>query len=303
MAIVQSTNSAMASEANMQPCPVCGGVTIDAAGRCTQCGTFRGQPTMGMQPQPPAGMPPPQQMPPPMQPYPYQGQPSGAPYPSPASGPPTSGAPMTSPVAYPGYPPQPPAQRRSAFVPLIAAVSAVVVLIAAIVVVLVVKNHRSPDPTPVAQASVSPSASTLVDSCVVGTWKVTSDQTTVDFGGSYGKISVTNTEPYTIKMRADGTAVEDMGEATIFQGEVNNVIYTVGYSGTSTYSYRTGNGQLTINGAVAKGHWVLLVNDKTVGSGETVASNDPVQYTCSGDTMTEHRTDDSMQMSRTSHDA
>src|SRR5689334_20428585 len=108
MAIVQVTDPAMAQEAIMQPCPVCGALTIDAAGRCTQCGNFRGQPTAaGPPPGPPPpglaqpGMAPPGTQPISGQPYPYPGQPSGPPYPGQPSGPPMSGAPMTVPVPYP----------------------------------------------------------------------------------------------------------------------------------------------------------------------------------------------------------
>ncbi len=212
--------------------------------------------------------------------------------------------------AYQPYPPAPPPAppRKMSLAPLIAAAAAGVILIAAIIVVVIVKSGRHGTPLGGggggggSSASTSPSPTSLVDPCVVGTWKVTSDQRVVDFGGSYGKITVTSADPYTVTLRADGTGVDDLGKATAFQSEVNGTIYTVAFNGTDTYSYRTANGQITYSGSVAKGRWVTLVDTKEVGSGSTVANNDPVQYTCSGDTMTEK--DDngySAQFSRTSH--
>lgn len=94
----------------MQPCAVCGSVTINAAGYCTQCGTFRGVPQGG-----PAGYPP--QQPPPYGEQPAYGEPPpyGAPgspagYQPPVSGGPGYGQPISGGPGYgpvsggPGYP-------------------------------------------------------------------------------------------------------------------------------------------------------------------------------------------------------
>src|ERR1700732_1293857 len=98
----------------MQPCHVCGGMVIDAAGYCTQCRTYRGQVA-------PQGYPayPDQQGTPP-----YPGQPSSPPYPGQPSSPPYSATPVTLPYqagayppgAYPGQPaPPPPGSGRNPF--------------------------------------------------------------------------------------------------------------------------------------------------------------------------------------------
>ncbi|MEN3304319.1 MAG: hypothetical protein V7603_521 [Micromonosporaceae bacterium] len=300
----------------MGPCPVCGNTTVDAAGYCTRCRTYRGQPQQAL---PTSGAPyPAAPYPPSAAPYPppsggpgyppsYPTQPAGAPpgYPTQPAG--VAGYPA-APPGYPGFPAPPPPARRSSFAALIAVAAAAVVLVAAIIVVIVVKSTKDTRTTGTGDASplASLSASTLVDPCVVGTWKVTSAQRVVDFGGTYGKIKVTSADTYTMKLRADGTGVEDLGDATAFQSVANSTIYTVAVNGTDSYGFRTSGGTLTYSGAVAKGHWVALVNDKTVTSGTTdgIFGSDPVQYTCSGDAMTEQRGDDySAQMTRTSHTA
>ncbi len=74
----------------MQPCGVCGGTGIDAAGYCTQCRTYRGVPHQ----------PPPESydvLPPGM---PARGPVGGTVYGAPSSGPPSSGAPYSGPPQY-----------------------------------------------------------------------------------------------------------------------------------------------------------------------------------------------------------
>lgn len=99
----------------MQPCAVCGGVTVDQAGYCTQCRTFRGVPGQ------PPGYPPPQ-------PYP--------------------GYPMSYPAAQP-------APRRSFLIPLVALSATLFVLIAAIVIVVAVRSaDDDPGTTPTSASDV-----------------------------------------------------------------------------------------------------------------------------------------------------
>src|SRR5262245_28604916 len=167
----------------MQPCAVCGGQGIDAAGYCVHCGTFRGtDPVVSA----PPGYPGPTS---PAQPQPYgqpmPGQPvSGQPMPGqPVSGQPVSGQPYSY-QAYPAPSPQPqPKQRSSFMVPLVALSATLFVLVVAIVVVAAVKAADSSGGggsggggrTPVDQTRPV----SLVDECVVGTWRVTSHEETV----------------------------------------------------------------------------------------------------------------------------
>src|SRR6266567_3274645 len=96
----------------MQPCQVCGSVTVDQNGYCTQCRTFRGQPVSGV---------------------PWTAPQTAPPYPF--SGPPVSGQPGRPASA-------PPASRRALTGVLIAGSTLVVLLVGAIVVVAIVRSGK-----------------------------------------------------------------------------------------------------------------------------------------------------------------
>src|SRR6266508_3092446 len=123
----------------MQPCGVCGGLYVDAAGSCTTCGTYRGlaygtpAPTRG----PPTSGPP-------MSP-PYQG--SAPPYSG--SAPPYQAGTQPYPTAqaggWPAYPagaPAPARTRSPLVIPLLA-LSAVLLIITAAIVFIAVLRHGS----------------------------------------------------------------------------------------------------------------------------------------------------------------
>ncbi|HEU4423879.1 MAG TPA: hypothetical protein VFR67_15210 [Pilimelia sp.] len=90
----------------MQPCAVCGSVSINAAGYCTQCGTFRGVPPQGgpagYPPQPPPYSEPPAygEQPPYGEPPPYGAPGSPAGYQPPVSGGPGYGQPVSGGSGY-----------------------------------------------------------------------------------------------------------------------------------------------------------------------------------------------------------
>src|SRR5205814_1855740 len=134
--------------ANMQPCEVCGGMGVDAAGYCTQCRNYRGLPApasgapYGYAPASPPGYAAGYAAgyaQPPASPAGYA-QPAQAPtpgyQPAPMSGPPASYAPTSGggfppqPAYAPGFTPPPP-KARSFTVPLIALSATLVVLVVA----------------------------------------------------------------------------------------------------------------------------------------------------------------------------
>src|SRR6266508_2135383 len=137
----------------MQPCGVCGGLYVDAAGSCTTCGTYRGPaygtpaptsgpPTSG----PPMSPPYPGSAPPyPASPPPYQG--SAPPYSG--SAPPYQAGTQPYPTAqaggWPAYPagaPAPARTRSPLVIPLLA-LSAVLLIITAAIVFIAVLRHGS----------------------------------------------------------------------------------------------------------------------------------------------------------------
>jgi len=333
----------------MQPCQVCGGMAVDAAGYCTQCGTFRGVPQPGYPGQQP-GYPTQPQPGYPTQPQPgYPGQPPGgyadptygAPYPGapvsgqPASGPPTypyqqpaptaqypqgpvssppgymgqmSAPPMSGPPGYPAYPVAAPVpQKRSMVVPFVVGGIAVVLLIASIIVVLVVKSSGKggvvADPSHTATGTPTPTRSSVIDSCLVGKWKVTSEQLTVDFGSTYGEVDLTLAGSYTVTFGADGTAVEDYGTKTEFDGRAGGHTFGWQQDGTLSYDLRTAANRMTFTGSVPNGNYAAYVDSSRIDSGTNTFSYKNMTYSCSGNSLSREaanssRTIDSMRMSR-----
>ncbi|OLB77549.1 MAG: hypothetical protein AUI14_15755 [Actinobacteria bacterium 13_2_20CM_2_71_6] len=266
----------------MQPCQVCGGMAVDPNGYCTQCGTFRGQVT-----QPVSGTPYPPQQPG----YPYQGgQPaSGAPWPGPTSatpypfsGPPVSGS--------PGYPPvqQPP--RRSFVGILIASSVVAVVLVAAIVVLAIVRSGGKPDAhnDPTAPAtSVSPAASAAIDTCLIGTWRATSERQQQDYPGVGPVILIGQGQ--TSHIHADGTVEDDYGSATPYTGSYNGHAISMTVTGGVKSRITTASGTLSFHDVKADGTVTVKVDGTVAGSPFPLSvSPDPVQYTCLNKTATEH---------------
>jgi hypothetical protein len=255
-------------------------MAVDQNGYCTQCGTYRGQVT-----QPVSGAPyPPQggyQYPAPASGAPWPGQTSAAPYPF--SGPPVSGS--------PGYPQSaPPAHRRSLFGVLIASSAVLVILVGAIVVLAIVRSGKHPDP--VATGLPTPTATTggpaaAIDPCLVGTWKATSEHQQQDFPG-VGAVTLTG-QGEVSHIQADGTVDDDYSQATPYSGSYNGHSITMTVTGTVHSRITTSAGTLAFHDVAANGTVTLKVDGATAGSPYPLSmSSDPVQYTCTGKTATEH---------------
>jgi hypothetical protein len=308
----------------MQPCPVCQNTGIDANGYCTTCSTYLGVP---QQPQYGAAYPgQPVSAPPPTTPYPYQGQPSSAvPYSSApasapgygqASAPPSYGAPSYAPTSYGapsyGYPAAPPPAppKKSYTGPIVAAASVLVVLVAAIVVVLVVKNGKG---TPAATSSTSrpksqgpsdsasASSSALAD-CVVGEWKVTSENLTWDFPG-YDNVplDLTGDTPYKVTVKSDGTAVEDFeaySDETDYLGTYSGHLFQLAFDGTLTYDYSITGSKMATTGSVTAGRYGLWIDkdEKTLESNDFKDATWTV--TCTSTSMTRTLSNDTQRLTR-----
>jgi hypothetical protein len=299
----------------MQPCEVCGGMGVDAAGYCTQCRTYRGVP-------PTSGAPYPQQQSPYGQnPYPVSGggytPTSGAPYPyagAPGAGYPQSGPPAqftAAPAGYPGQypqqqyapprPPPTPARSRGFAVPLIALSATLVVIVVAIVVVAIVRSGIKK--TSADGGGPNPDTSTVVvDQCVVGTWAITSDEEdvvmdqvgTVRFSGKGGEA----------RLKADGTGSIDYGRngpakftATYKDQRVELVV-----TGTVTFDYRTAGGAMSFSNMKAKGNLAMTVGGLASTNLPLEVSDDPAKYTCTGTTLTQTTTLQTVRFTRTSRD-
>jgi hypothetical protein len=290
----------------MQPCGVCGGVGVDAAGYCTQCRTYRGQPgseayPAAHEPNSPAsgapysgspyGAPYGQSSGAPYSGTPYgqssgtpYGQSSGAPYGAVSSGPsyPPPAYPTAGQASYPPpQPPQPPRRTRNSFaIPLIALSITLVVLVIAIVAVVVIRSgtKKSPvaDPTP---------AAAVVDECVVGAWHVTSH--TEDLALDTGKVKFTGSGAK-VTLNADGTGVTDFGQETTFTATVNGLPVKLVVTGTITYDFRTNNNTVSFSNVKADGTATVTISETGFTTSTPLTGDDsPAKYTCSNEKLTQ----------------
>jgi hypothetical protein len=253
----------------MQPCPVCGAVTIDVNGCCTTCGTFRGQtPPVGGTPYAPP------------RPQGYQPPTSAAPYPF--SGPPISGG---------GYsaPPAPPTRNR--FIgPLIASVAVLVLLIGAIVVLAIVRSGKhdvatGPSAGPSVPGSAPPSAA--IDPCLVGTWQASSERQQQDLP-DVGPITMIG-KGQVSHIHADGQVDDDYSQATPYTGSYNGHVISMVVTGTVHSTITTSDGTLSVHDAQPNGSVVFKLDGTQIGSAVPLSlDTDPVQYTCLNNTATEH---------------
>ncbi len=259
----------------MQPCQNCGAVTVNAAGYCTRCGVYRGLPQQSAPPYPQSA--PPQSAPP----YPQ----SGAPY----SGPPHSGPPYSGPP-YSG----PPKQRSPFFVPLIALSSVLALLIVAIVVVAVARSGGHDNAT----GGGSPTPGATIDSCLVGTWRTTSDAEQLDID-QVGPVTVTG-QGAVIHIHPDGLTYQDYSQATPYVGTANDHALSIVVAGTVQVTISTNAGTMSFHDIKASGTVTAKVDGTTVTSTPLTLTDDPVQYTCSGNTATEHTSQYNVSLARLS---
>jgi hypothetical protein len=289
----------------MQPCGVCGGTLVDAAGHCTTCGTYRGLPAPGFGP--PAG-PPVQSSGPPYQPSAPPYQPSAPPYPAspppyPASPPPYQAAPAAYPPtpggSWPSYPPatQAPARSRGPLVIPLIALSAVLVVITAAIVLVAFLRNRPGTVQPTSSASGQSSASSLIDTCVIGTWTETSheEDVSVEKVGTVkftGKGAIQHFKP-------DGVAMLDYGSGVSLVGSSGSTTWEYVYTGTITFHYQTSNGNILYTDTSANGTTTLKVNGKVESSGAIQAGSlDPERYTCSSNSLREYTAHYSIELTR-----
>lgn len=255
----------------MQPCPVCGGMAVDPNGYCTQCRTFRGQPTQPV---------------------------SGTPYPTtaayPYSGPPMSGA---------GYsaPPAPPTRNRY-MLPLIASLAVLVLLVGAIVVLAIVrsnKNTAGPGPSTSVSASTSTAPSAAIDACLVGTWQASSERQQQDYP-SIGPITMIG-KGQVSHIYADGQVDDDYSQATPYTGSYQGHVISMVVTGTVHSRITTSGGTLSFHDAQPNGAVVFKLDGTQVGSAIPLSIDpDPVQYTCLNNTFTEHTSQYDVTMTKTS---
>ncbi|WP_439658541.1 M48 family metalloprotease [Lentzea sp. HUAS TT2] len=126
---------------------------------------------------------------------------------------------------------------------------------------------------------------TTVDTCVVGTWVETSNESHVK---SPAGVDVRFTSSGRVqRFRADGTAVLDFGTENVTTGTLNGKTLRSVSSGTITFTYDTEAGQILYSNPTASGTTTVTMDGVVQQTGPLEAGVEPEQYTCQGDTMTQ----------------
>lgn len=180
----------------------------------------------------------------------------------------------------PYAPPPDPRPRRPWLASLVALSVLLVLLVAAIVVVAVDKygGRSVAGPPP----SGGPPG---IDPCVVGNWRVTSHEETVDIE-DYGPVTF-HGEGTRLRLDEDGRGITDYGSGTRFTGLVNGSTIELTLIGTVEFRYQAANGQVSFADVTPKGTAMVRVNGSEPSPTPLRATHDPAMYTCHADELTE----------------
>jgi molecular chaperone DnaK len=184
---------------------------------------------------------------------------------------------MTAPPPVPA-PPVPPRSRW--WLPLAASSCLLVLLVVAIVVVAADKAGRRRTP-----GTAGPSASAVIDPCLVGTWDSTSDRQTIPVAG-YGPVTVTG-QGAVVRIGRDGSDVQDYGSSTPYTASPPGHQLKITVTGTVRGTIRTSGNTMTFQDMSASGTLTATVDGGVVATVPLSPGTDPVTYTCSGDTLNE----------------
>jgi hypothetical protein len=198
-------------------------------------------------------------------------------------------------MTFPPPPAPPPRVRSRWWPPLIASSCLLVLLVAAIMVVAADKagRHRGP-----AATRSSPSPSTLIDPCLVGTWRTSADSQRLDVAG-VGPVEVTGSG-VVVHIGPDGSDRQEYASATPYSGTANGHRLEITVRGTVRGTIRTANGTITFQDMSADGTATAAVDGAAVTSLPLTPGTDPVSYTCTGDTATERGPQYTVTLERTS---
>jgi hypothetical protein len=259
----------------MQPCTVCGAVTISATGHCTQCGTYRGFPAPDPANAPTYGQPP-----------------TAALYPSAGGAYPGGGTayPPQQPGAFPGYPappPGPPNRARPFVVPLVALSITLVVLVVAIVVVVVVRDGGTDPVTAPSSPPATPSSTGNpdVDPCVVGRWVVSQHREVVPVD-NVGRVTFTGGRDSTLDLAADGSGVMSYPTGTSYEGSANGKTIKLEIAGDVEFEYVARDGTMSLKNLQADATAKAFVDGDLVGTDQLDPDDDPANYSCLNDSLT-----------------
>lgn len=220
---------------------------------------------------------------------PYSAQPYNI---APNSGVPYSAPPVHAPMpAGPAGPlgPLGPQASRSRLVPILAIGGALVVIL--VIAIVVVALHRKPTPTPTAAPGTTAAASQSgpVDTCLVGKWKQSNFQKTVDFAGTdiekregIGKVKMVGSGK-TWTINADGSAIEDDSKFVYSGKDDKGRTITATFSGTTEWRLKTVGRTIEYAGKESDSALVVTIDGRKAGTITLEPNLDPVNYTCVDD--------------------
>jgi hypothetical protein len=260
----------------MQACQMCGAAEVDAGGCCTGCGRYRGTLSYAV-----------------AEPTPY-GEPEYPVVDGYAAYPVDAGSPVSPAAAYHPVSPAPYGEdgrrpaRGAVHTPLFLLTVMVVVLVIGSVSVVLIRTGddatgaggaTQSTPATVAPASASPSASTVVDRCVVGDWAVTSltvKAEDLDLFTDAGGI---------FHLRADGTGTWDFGSGITLKGTYEGVRSEDLITGRVAFGYRTVGQSFSFQNVQNDVREVLSQGRNAPVNTQTGFDLHVAEYTCAGDVL------------------
>jgi hypothetical protein len=176
--------------------------------------------------------------------------------------------------------PGPVAERSPWWPALIGSGCLLVLLMAAIGVVAAEKTgDHGTGPT----AGSSPSA--LIDPCLVGTWRTVNEHQELQVAG-YGPVGVDG-RGVVVHVDPDGSVSQEYGSASPYSTTTGGHRLQITVAGTVRGTIRTSDHVITFHGMSADGTVTATVDGTEVTTVPLQAGSDPVDYTCSGNTVTE----------------
>ena len=176
--------------------------------------------------------------------------------------------------------PQPVAPRSRWWPALIGSACLLVLLMAAIGMVAAEKTGRhSGGP------SAGPSQSALIDPCLVGTWQTVNEHQELQVAG-YGAVGVDG-RGVVVHVDPDGSVRQEYGAASPYSTTTGGHRLQIAVTGTVRGTIRTSGNVITFHGMSADGTVTATVDGTAVTTVSLQAGSDPVNYSCSGNTVTE----------------
>jgi len=176
--------------------------------------------------------------------------------------------------------PQPVAPRSRWWPALIGSACLLVLLMAAIGVVAAEKTGRHGG-----GPGTGPSQSALIDPCLVGTWQTVNEHQELQVAG-YGSVGVDG-RGVVVHVDPDGSVRQEYGAASPYSTTTGGHRLQIAVTGTVRGTIRTSGNVITFHGMSTDGTVTATVDGTEVTSVPLQAGTDPVNYTCTGNTVTE----------------